>query len=116
MGRLCVLSGREARGYLESTASPRFGAEGVTLSCSAGRRSVRPRARSRNQPCSQLRPAPASAVKDVKRLEALVECPVALLSTSPDHDDTIWLSVRSWIEALSAQPALREGDKCPTGR
>ena len=32
---------------------------------------------------------PASAVKYVRRLEELVECPVALLSTSPDRDDTI---------------------------
>ena len=32
---------------------------------------------------------PAAAVKYVKRLEELVECPVALLSTSPDRDDTI---------------------------
>jgi len=32
---------------------------------------------------------PAQAVKYVKRLEELVECPVALLSTSPDRDDTI---------------------------
>jgi adenylosuccinate synthase len=32
---------------------------------------------------------PASAVKYVKRLEELVECPVALLSTSPARDDTI---------------------------
>lgn len=32
---------------------------------------------------------PASAVKYVKRLEELVECPAALLSTSPDRDDTI---------------------------
>jgi adenylosuccinate synthase len=32
---------------------------------------------------------PASAVKYVKRLEELVECPVALLSTSPDREDTI---------------------------
>ena len=32
---------------------------------------------------------PANAVKYVKRLEELVECPVALLSTSPDRDDTI---------------------------
>jgi adenylosuccinate synthase len=28
-------------------------------------------------------------VKYVKRLEELVECPVSLLSTSPDRDDTI---------------------------
>jgi adenylosuccinate synthase len=32
---------------------------------------------------------PANAVKYVKRLEELVECPVVLLSTSPDRDDTI---------------------------
>jgi adenylosuccinate synthase len=32
---------------------------------------------------------PANAVKYVKRLEELVECPVALLSTSPDRNDTI---------------------------
>jgi adenylosuccinate synthase len=32
---------------------------------------------------------PANAVKYVKRLEELVECPVALLSTSPSRDDTI---------------------------
>jgi adenylosuccinate synthase len=32
---------------------------------------------------------PANAVKYVKRLEELVECPVALLSTSPDRADTI---------------------------
>ena len=34
---------------------------------------------------------PAQAVKYVKRLEELVEAPVALLSTSPDRDDTILL-------------------------
>jgi adenylosuccinate synthase len=32
---------------------------------------------------------PASAVKYVKRLEELVQCPVALLSTSPAREDTI---------------------------
>lgn len=32
---------------------------------------------------------PAQAVKYIKRLEELVEAPVALLSTSPDRDDTI---------------------------
>jgi adenylosuccinate synthase len=32
---------------------------------------------------------PAQAVKYVKRLEELVEAPVALLSTSPARDDTI---------------------------
>jgi adenylosuccinate synthase len=34
---------------------------------------------------------PAEAVKYVKRLEELVEAPVAMLSTSPDREDTILL-------------------------
>ena len=34
---------------------------------------------------------PAQAVKYIKRLEELVEAPVALLSTSPDREDTILL-------------------------
>ena len=34
---------------------------------------------------------PAEAVKYIKRLEELVEAPVALLSTSPDREDTILL-------------------------
>ena len=32
---------------------------------------------------------PAQAIKYVKRVEELIECPVALLSTSPERDDTI---------------------------
>jgi adenylosuccinate synthase len=32
---------------------------------------------------------PASAIKYVKRIEELIECPVALLSTSPKREDTI---------------------------
>ncbi|MEO1721663.1 MAG: adenylosuccinate synthase [Pseudomonadota bacterium] len=32
---------------------------------------------------------PAEAIKYVKRVEELIECPVALLSTSPERDDTI---------------------------
>lgn len=32
---------------------------------------------------------PANAVKYVRRLEELIECPVAILSTSPERDDTI---------------------------
>ncbi|MEQ1672021.1 MAG: adenylosuccinate synthetase, partial [Hyphomicrobium sp.] len=32
---------------------------------------------------------PAQAVKYVRRLEELIECPVTLLSTSPQRDDTI---------------------------
>ena len=32
---------------------------------------------------------PANAIKYVRRVEELIECPVALLSTSPERDDTI---------------------------
>lgn len=32
---------------------------------------------------------PAQAIKYVKRIEELIECPVTLLSTSPERDDTI---------------------------
>jgi adenylosuccinate synthase len=32
---------------------------------------------------------PAQAIKYVKYLEELIGCPVALLSTSPERDDTI---------------------------
>ena len=32
---------------------------------------------------------PAAAIKYVRRLEELIGCPVALLSTSPERDDTI---------------------------
>jgi adenylosuccinate synthase len=32
---------------------------------------------------------PAEAIKYVKRIEELIECPITLLSTSPERDDTI---------------------------
>ena len=32
---------------------------------------------------------PAQAVKYVRHIEELIECPVTLLSTSPERDDTI---------------------------
>ncbi len=32
---------------------------------------------------------PANAIKYIRRVEELIECPVALLSTSPERDDTI---------------------------
>ena len=32
---------------------------------------------------------PGNAVKYVRRIEELIQCPVALLSTSPERDDTI---------------------------
>ena len=32
---------------------------------------------------------PAGAIKYVRRIEELINCPVAMLSTSPERDDTI---------------------------
>ena len=32
---------------------------------------------------------PANAIKYVRRVEELIECPVAMLSTSPEREDTI---------------------------
>jgi adenylosuccinate synthase len=32
---------------------------------------------------------PAAAVKYVRRIEELIDCPVALVSTSPEREDTI---------------------------
>ena len=32
---------------------------------------------------------PAAAIKYVRHIEELIQCPVALLSTSPERDDTI---------------------------
>jgi adenylosuccinate synthase len=32
---------------------------------------------------------PAQAIKYIKRVEELIQCPVALVSTSPERDDTI---------------------------
>ena len=41
------------------------------------------------QGCRTARDLPAAAVKYVRRIEELIEAPVALLSTSPERDDTI---------------------------
>jgi len=32
---------------------------------------------------------PGAAIKYVRRIEELIECPVAMLSTSPEREDTI---------------------------
>ena len=37
------------------------------------------------------RELPAQAVKYIRRIEELIEAPVALLSTSPERDDTVLL-------------------------
>ena len=41
------------------------------------------------QGARQWRDLPATAIKYIRRIEELIEAPVALLSTSPERDDTI---------------------------
>ena len=53
---------------------------------------------------------PAQAIKYVRRIEELIRCPVALVSTSPQRDDTILVqrSVRGLVphlEAVDVAPA-----------
>lgn len=43
----------------------------------------------RRPPCVSWAALPAQAIKYVRRIEELVGCPIALLSTSPERDDTI---------------------------
>ena len=38
---------------------------------------------------AQLGQLPAQAIKYIRRIEELIDCPVALVSTSPERDDTI---------------------------
>jgi adenylosuccinate synthase len=39
--------------------------------------------------CRSWAELPAEAIKYIRRVEELIECPIALLSTSPERDDTI---------------------------
>jgi len=39
--------------------------------------------------CRSWAELPAQAIKYIRRVEELIECPIALLSTSPERDDTI---------------------------
>ncbi|MEO0411955.1 MAG: adenylosuccinate synthase [Pseudomonadota bacterium] len=39
--------------------------------------------------CRSFAELPAAAVKYIRRVEELIECPISLLSTSPERDDTI---------------------------
>jgi len=42
-----------------------------------------------------VEPLPVQATKYVRRIEELSRCPVALVSTSPERDDTILCAIRS---------------------
>src|SRR3546814_20792608 len=39
---------------------------------------------------------PAQAIKYIRRVEELINCPVALVSPSPEREDTITLGRESW--------------------
>ena len=41
------------------------------------------------QKCGSYRKLPANAKKYIKEIEKLIDCPVTLISTSPDRKDTI---------------------------
>lgn len=60
-----------------------------TLGYDSARNSCNEPHMSKQQGRAQLGQLPANPVKYVKRLEEPVECLLALLSTSPDRDDTI---------------------------
>src|SRR5258708_15822306 len=81
--RVCVgyrLEGREID-YLPAGAGAQAGVEPIYESVE-GWKSATANARS----WAQL---PAQAIKYVRRIEELVDCPVAMLSTSPEREDTI---------------------------
>src|SRR6187401_1133710 len=81
--KVCVgyrLDGREID-YLPASASAQARVEPMYETVE-GWKSATARARS----WAQL---PAQAIKYVRRIEELVDCPVALLSTSPEREDTI---------------------------
>jgi adenylosuccinate synthase len=81
--KVCVryrLDGREID-YLPASASAQARVEPVYETIE-GWKSATARARS----WAEL---PAQAIKYVRRIEELVDCPVALLSTSPEREDTI---------------------------
>jgi adenylosuccinate synthase len=81
--KVCVryrLDGREID-YLPASASAQARVEPIYETVE-GWKSVTAGARS----WAEL---PAQAIKYVRRIEELVDCPVALLSTSPEREDTI---------------------------
>jgi adenylosuccinate synthase len=41
---------------------------------------------------------PAQAIKYIQRMQELIECPVALVSTSPSARTRSWCAIRSWID------------------
>ena len=42
--------------------------------------------------CKSFAELPSNAKKYIKRIEKLIECPVSMISTSPERNDTILVS------------------------
>ena len=51
---------------------------------------------------------PGAAIKYVRRIEELIQCPVALVSTSPERDDTILVITPDNPTAEAVQEKLLE--------
>jgi adenylosuccinate synthase len=81
--KVCVAyrSGGEVVGRLPAATSARTGVEPVYEELEGWRESTRGA-----RTWAEL---PATAIKYIRRIEELIEAPVALLSTSPERDDTI---------------------------
>ncbi len=81
--KVCVgyRSGGEVIGRLPAATSARTGVEPVYEELEGWRESTRGA-----RTWAEL---PATAIKYIRRIEELIEAPVALLSTSPERDDTI---------------------------
>ncbi len=81
--KVCVgyRSGGEVVGRLPAASSARTGVEPVYEELEGWRESTRGA-----RTWAEL---PATAIKYIRRIEELIEAPVALLSTSPERDDTI---------------------------
>ena len=73
--------GGEVVGRLPAATSARTGIEPVYEELEGWRESTRGA-----RTWAEL---PATAIKYIRRIEELIEAPVALLSTSPERDDTI---------------------------
>ena len=44
------------------------------------------------QKCKSFSELPTNAKKYIKRIEKLIECPVSMISTSPERNDTILIN------------------------
>ena len=74
----------------------------------AGLRDHRRAGRSRPRGARSWAQLPAQAIKYVRRIEELIGCPVALLSTSPEREDTILM--KNPFETMIAETDTKQGN------